>query len=600
MLGPSCEPLWSVRHTWPTKLLGRRKSPMRVAFACLLLATIGCSAGDPPDTEDGSGATGGTGASSGGGAGTSSGGSSGKGQGTGGTNVSGSGGSAGSGMMKPPPKGVGIDVFTKCTDPNQVGPTPIRRLSRLEYFNSVRDLFGVQVNQGDLPADELLGVFTTNLTPMTSDTFTRYDTSAKGVGAQVAANIAQLSNCGATDSACIQGYLLGKARQAFHGSLDASDPDRQRLTDLYTTVAGEDVPLAITTAVRFMLSSPRFLYTIEFGTPEGNVARLTPGELAGRLASFLWRSVPDQALLEAADGGMLATDAGIRTQTTRMVADAKAQPVLRSFANEWLGIKSSVSSAPVDAAIVGEIGDVFATSAQGAGTYPELFTSLQSRGTAELASFYGTTLSGDGSMTLPAERRGLLLRAGFLRSHIRGNQGSPTHRGKQVRQALLCDPVEAPGNVNMDLPDDPNLDPNDIINAHSADPKCSGCHSLMDPIGAAFGDYGPDGRFDQSLAASTAGAIEPGGVNQLTAEFTNVDGLLDVLGNDENPQQCFVIQMNRFALGRGETLADACGLKEVWEGFKANGLSLNSLLVEVASSYMIQVRNVVKAGEACQ
>lgn len=575
---------------------------MRVAFACLFLAAVGCSAGDPPGTDDGpgSGGTAGTGASSGVGGGISSGGSAGKAPGSGGSNVSGSGGSAGSGMMKPPPKGVGIDVFTKCTDPNQVGPTPIRRLSRLEYFNSVRDLFGVQVNEGDLPADELLGVFTTNLTPMTSDNFTRYDTSAKGVGAEVAANITQLSSCAATDSACIQSYLLSKARQAFHGTLDANDPDRQRLTDLYTTVAGEDVPLAISTAVRFILSSPRFLYAIEFGTPEGNVARLSPGELAGRLSSFLWRSVPDQALLDAADAGMLSNDPGIRAQATRMVNDARALPVLRSFANEWLGIKDSVSSAAVDAAIVAETGDVFAAAAQGSGKYPELFTSLQSRGTAELAQFYGTTLSGDGSMTLPGERQGLLLRAGFLRSHIRGNQGSPTHRGKQIRQALLCDPVEAPGNVNMDLPDDPNLDPNDIINAHAADPKCSGCHAMMDPIGAAFGDYGPDGRFDQSLAASTAGAIEPGGVNQLMAEFTDVNGLLDVLANDENPQQCFVIQMNRFALGRGETLADACGLRDVWDGFKAGGLSLNALLVEVASSYMIQVRNVVKAGEACQ
>lgn len=583
---------------------------MRVAFACLLLAAAGCSAGDPPGTDDGanpgSGGSGGTGASPsvGGSAGISaSGGSAGKGTGNGGTNAAGSGGSSGSDGMKPPPKGVGIDVFTKCTDPNQVGPTPIRRLSRLEYFNSVRDVFGVEVNQGDLPADELVGVFTTNLTRMTADNFTRYDTAAKAVAKVVSENFAQRSNCTvATDTACHKTYLTARMRQAFHGTLDANDRDRQRLNDLYDQVLadGSGGLLPIATAVRFILSSPRFLYTIEFGTPEGNVARLSQSELAGRLASFLWRSVPDQALLDAADAGMLGDEAGIRAQATRMVSDAKAAPVLQAFANQWLGIKDSVSTAPVDVAIGRETGDVFAAAAQGSGKYPELFTSLQSRGTSELAQFYGTTLGGDGTMTLSAERQGLLLRAGFLRSHIRGNAGSPTHRGKQVRQALLCDPIEAPGNVNMDLPDDPNLDPNDIINQHSANPACSGCHALMDPIGAAFGDYGPDGRFDQSLANSTAGAIEAGGTNPLEASFAGVPELLDVLANNENPQQCFVIQMNRFALGRSETLSDACGLKDVWEGFKAGELSINGLLVEVASSQLIQVRNIVKAGEACQ
>ena len=582
---------------------------MRITIGCLLLAaTVGCSAGDPPTTEEGSsagsGGTAGTGAT-GGGAGISAGGSAGKSQGSGGTTpMAGSGGSSGSGTMKPPPDGVGVDAITKCTDPDQVGPTPIRRLSRLEYFNSVRDLFGVQVNQGDLPSDELLGrIFTANVrTRMTADQFTRYDTSAKGVATQVAANIAQLSGCGATDSACIQTYLLGKARQAFHGTLDAADPDRARLTDLYGMFATEDLSLAVSTAVRFMLSSPRFLFSIEFGTNQAKVARLTPGELAGRLSSFLWRSVPDQTLLDAADAGSLATADGIRAQATRMVSDAKAEPVLRSFANEWLGIKTSPSTAPLDVAIDAETGNVFAAAAQGTGTYTELLTSTQTRGTAELAQFYGTSLGGDGTMTVPAERQGLLLRAGFLRSHIKGDRASPTQRGKQIRQALLCDPVLFPEtNVNMSLPDPAQgQTDNDLFGQHAADPACSGCHSLMDPIGFAFGDYGPDGRFDQSLVDTTSGVIEPGNVNPLEASFENVNELINVLATNVNPQQCFVIQMNRFALGRSETLADACGLSDIWAGFQAGNESINTLLVEVASSYLMQVRNIVKPGEACQ
>ena len=39
-------------------------------------------------------------------------------------------------------------------------------------------------------------------------------------------------------------------------------------------------------------------------------------------------------------------------------------------------------------------------------------------------------------------------------------------------------------------------------------------------------------------------------LNTLEASFDTADQLINVLATDVNPQQCFVIQMNRFALGR--------------------------------------------------
>jgi hypothetical protein len=528
---------------------------------------------------------------------------------SGGTNSGGSGGSgvaAGSGgssgsMPSQPKPGVGIGAITQCSDPNIVGPTPVRRLSRLEYFNSVRDLFGVEVNQGDLPSDELLGVFTVNVrTRMTADNFTRYDTLAKSVGDQVAADLMALSGCAVSDAACVQGYLIGKARQAFHGVLE--DADRQALVALHTAVSADDATLAAATAVRFILESPRFLFTVEFGTPEGNVARLSQGEVAGRLASFLWRSVPDTALLDVADANGLATTDALRQQATRMLADAKAEPVLRAFVNEWLGLHPPTPGAPaVDAAIDAEAGDVFVAAAQGAGTYPELLTSTVSRGSAELAAFYGGSAAGDGSLSLPPERAGLLLRASFLRSHVRGNRPSPTQRGLQIREALLCDPVAFPAdNVNMNIPVPMSGETeNDVFEAHGSAPECVGCHGAMDPIGFGFGQYGSDGVYNPALATSTAGAIRPGDLNPLDAPFDNVAELINVLATDVNPQQCFVIQMNRFALGRSESSADACGLADIWNSVK-DTQSLKTLLVEVAASRLLQMRNVVRPGEACQ
>ncbi len=505
-------------------------------------------------------------------------------------------------MPEPPGKGVGVGVLTQCADPSvaAVGPTPIRRLSRLEYHNAIRDLFGIEVNQGDLPSDEALGTFTANVrTRMTVDNFTRYDTSGKAVADQVAADLATMSGCAGSDATCVLGFLAGKARRAFHGqALD--DADTTRLTSLYQTVAASDPTLAASTAIRWILNSPRFLYAMDFGTPEGAVSRLSPSELAGRLASFLWRSVPDDALLAAADGGTLATSDQIRAEAGRMLDDPKAEPVLRAFASEWLGLKPSPpGGTTLDAAMDAEPGDVMVASVRGTGTYPELITSHTSRGGAELAQFYGGTAASDGTIALPAERQGLLMTAAFARSHVKGDGPSPTQRGKQVREALLCEPVELPkDNVNMQLPpQEPGQTNNDLFDQHAADPACSGCHTLMDPIGYGFATLTATGAYDASTAPSTAGYIAS---DADRIDFANTAELLDVLSSNLLPQQCFAIQTARFALGRGEASADACGLLAVWDAFQAGNLGLRTLLVEVAASPLMQLRNTVTPGMACQ
>jgi hypothetical protein len=586
---------------------------MKLPFAALLLACAACSPGAGP---------GGAGDPTGAGATPATGGSGGKGGGTGGSSASGgsggsttggsggssatggSGGTGGSvggsgGVPDPPMTGVGVGVLSACTTPGVAssGPTPVRRLSRLEYQNAIRDLFSIMVNQGDLPSDEPLGTFTANVrTRMTADNFTRYDTMARNVAEQVAANFATVSGCAAADTACNEAFLATLARRAFHGQ-ELGATDAPRLNTLYESIASSNPALAVATSLRWILSSPRFLYALDFGTAEGGVARLNPSELSGRLASFLWRSVPDAALLAAADGGMLATPDGIRTQATRMLADPKAQPVLRQFATEWLGLNPSPPGGQaVDAAIDAEAGEVMTVLAQGTGTFTDLLTSTEGRGPAELATFYGGTPGANGAFTVPAERKGLLLRASFARSHVNGTRPSPTQRGKQVREALLCEPVAFPeDNVNMQLPPDTGQPNNDLFGQHASTPECAGCHKQMDPIGFGFATLTATGSFDPA-APSTAGYVATEDTN---IDFADTAGLIDILATNEWPQQCFAIQSARFAMGRGETNADACALVGIWDSFKGN-LSLKTLLVEIAASPLLTTRSVVQPGMKCQ
>jgi Protein of unknown function (DUF1592)/Protein of unknown function (DUF1588)/Protein of unknown function (DUF1585)/Protein of unknown function (DUF1587)/Protein of unknown function (DUF1595) len=500
--------------------------------------------------------------------------------------------------------GVGLSAL-RCEDPTaapSIGPTVIHRLSRLEYHNSVRDLFGIEVNQGDLPSDELAGAFIANTrTRINGDTFTRYDAAAKKVASALVADFSTLSGCADFAPSCVEPFLVERARRAFHGVLESAD--QEALLALYRDVAADDQQVAAATAVRYILTSPRFLFPIEFGTAEGGVAKLSAGELAGRLADFLWRSVPDAALLAAADNNELASAEGLKAQALRMLDDARAEPVLQAFVTQWLGLLDAAPGAPaLDQAISQESQDLFVDAVMsGNGTYTDLITSKEGPGTAELASFYGTSLGADGQMTLPAERQGLLLRAAFLRSHISGTRASTVKRGKAVRVGLLCDEVPPPDPVSMMLSDDASLSDQEVFNQHSAAPECWLCHKLMDPMGDAFADFDAAGRYDANLADKTSGIVYSGFRTVIEeAPFEDTAGLVSFLANNETAQQCFALQATRFALTRGESLADGCGLTDIWTAFKVSNFNLKTLLVEIATSSLMQARDVVKPGMNCR
>lgn len=499
------------------------------------------------------------------------------------------------------PPGTGVQSFV-CKDPARIGPTITHRLSRLEYFNAVRDLFGIQVNQGDLPSDEVLNAFVANVqTRMTADNFTRYDTAGKGIATQVTDNFATLSGCSGFDAACVEPFLTSKARRAFHGTLEPED--QQTLLELYRGLAGADPKLATSTAIRWLLGSPRFLFTLDFGTPDGGTARLSASELAGRLAGFLWRSIPDEPLLQAADAGTLATKEGISAQATRLLSDPRSEPVLRSFVNQWLGLVPPAPGAPaLEQEMAAESEQVFLSAVQGGmGTFPELLTSTQSRGSAVLATFYGGQATANGALTVPAERQGLLLRAAFLKSHASGVRASPVKRGKQVRISLLCDTVPPPNPVSMMLTDDTKLSDTEVFNQHSASPICGACHKLMDPIGAAFSRFPADGTLDLQNTSSTAGTIFPGSLTPIAeTPFVDTADLIRVLATNEHTHQCFALQATRFALSRGETLADGCGLTDIWTAFQASNYNLRSLFLNIATSPLMQKRDIVVPGGKCR
>src|SRR5260370_1854098 len=99
-----------------------------------------------------------------------------------------------------------------------------------------------------------------------------------------------------------------------------------------------------------MLLSPHFLLRIEPApaTPltGASTRSLSQYELASRLSYFLWSSMPDDALLAAADRGQLAQPKALEAQVRRMLLDPKSHALVENFGGQWLQVRKPHSVKP--------------------------------------------------------------------------------------------------------------------------------------------------------------------------------------------------------------------------------------------------------------
>jgi hypothetical protein len=526
-------------------------------------------------------------------------------------------------MVDPIPPGPGPQAIGECMPAGQtkVGPTPLRRISTLEYRNAARELFGETTDPttaSGFPSDEKVGSFVANTKTTLSPTNNEgYMSAAEAVGSRFVTRFASASGCAASDAACAERYLLALARRAFHGTLDAEASTA--LKALHTKVR-QMMPMdgnaAVEAVVRSILLSPRFLFMIEVGTAGTDAAALTPQEVAGRLAAFLWRSVPDQPLLDLADSGGLSTPAQIMQRTEMMLSDPRGVVMLDDFVLQWLKIADISRISRDDAAFTPQLRDAMAREitlifqnavSSGTTSFPQLLTSNTSYVNRDLAAIYGVTAPATdfAATQLPDNRRGILTRAGFLAVHAHPQKPSQVLRGMAVREQLLCDRIPAPPpGVERNIPVGANQTTQEAVDAHTSVAECAYCHKWLDPIGYGFNAYDNIGRYremENGKQVNTRGEIVKGPLAPVTGTFTGPYELAQLLSSTEYVQQCFAIQATRFALGRDEGADDACSLKAVWDSFSAGGrLSVRQLLVAVTGTYAFTHRNNVRAGEACR
>jgi len=471
-----------------------------------------------------------------------------------------------------------------------VGVASLRRLTSFEYDNTVRDLLGdtSRPAQKSFSPDEQYGGYAANaVAPIAKTQLDEYTSAAETLADTfMETGLGDTIDCPMADTACVTGFVTDFGRKAFRRPLEPAE-----IADyvaLYEDARGAwNGATGVRMVVEAMLLSPNFLYhmeTLPEGAAETDVVPLGAFELASRMSYFVWASMPDEELLDAAEAGMLDTPEGREEQIRRMLEDDRAADTIASFTTQWMhleGLPDKVKDAEMFpqwgaplAASMEEETLAFADEVirRGDGKLETLLTAPWTVGDDSLAELYGVAApeGGFGVIDLPpTERAGLLTQASFLATNAHAAENSWVHRGLFVRQNLLCQTLPAPP-VGVEV-----NDPNDAGRLENQ--ECKSCHTMIDPIGWAFDDYDPLGAFvDEGEPGEVIGAS--------VGQFDDVVALAGSLAAAPEVHECVATQWFRYAARRSETVADSCALDQIKATFAESGQDVRELIVAVAMS----------------
>ncbi len=525
-------------------------------------------------------------------------------------------------LGEPPPAPVDPPPYTaaQCKEGIQSGPAPVRRMTRFEYDATVRDLLGDDTHPaaGFGAEEEALG-FANNATALTTSTFLaeKYLVAAEEISDRATTPLSKNVGCDPTaigDDACAAEFVADFLPRAFRRAVTADELDTYfALYQAGRANPEDDFRSGIRLVIEGALNSPDFLYRVELGgepAGDGEHVRVTSYEMASRLSYFLWGSMPDAELFDAAEAGELDTNEGVLAQAQRMLNDPKARDAVREFHRQWLDfdrVRNVGKSAGVFPEWSPELAERMVTEAElfventvfdGPGTLAALYTSNSTWLDADLAAFYGAS-GPEGAefepVSLPAaQRSGLLTLGAMLSFHAHSNASSPVHRGKFVREQLFCEILEPPPpNLAVEpVEPDPNATIREKLIQHQTDPSCSGCHKLMDSIGFGFEAYDGIGRFRTTEAGKPVDDSGYLTATDVGGAFDGIAGLASKLTESEQAERCYVRQYFRYAYGRGEVAEDYCSFGELEDAFASTDGSVTSLLAALTQTDAFLYRRV--------
>lgn len=489
-----------------------------------------------------------------------------------------------------------------CEDkPIDPGPSPLHLLSREQYLNTLRDLFGAAADVNALLASvaepSAFGLAQGDVSQVELEDFQQVaDTIAARV-VRDKALLTAIAPCTGTDKrACARSFVQRFGARVYRAPI-SDDADIDRHLKVYELGATTSHEHGLELLLRALLQSPRFLYQVELGTTEhvaDNAVKLSPHELAARLSYVFWKTLPDEELTKAASAGTLSSPDGLASELSRMLEHPKGKLALREFLASFLHLEK-VDTLIKDTTLYPEWQNQAlrkALSAQAQhflshvldaqnGTLSALLTSQTVFVNRELASFYGTSAGDDFTAIERADgsAAGILSLPALLAIQAKPNESSPIYRGRFVREALLCEQLPMPpANIPKAPEVEAGVSTRERLRQHEVDPTCSGCHQRLDPIGFGFESFDAIGRHrTQDGGKSVDARGELLGTRDANGTFEGIAELGARLAQSAQVRECVTRQWFRFVLARFEQEVDACAIARLDEAFAAQASSLHAL-----------------------
>ena len=500
----------------------------------------------------------------------------------------------------------------------------LRRLTKIEYGNTLRDLFGVDPSIANGLPDEVSGEgYLNSLSPLQLE---QYLEIANRVLGRIVAPEGEpptevqkrlFGEPGAPETGSreeAREVARSLARQAYRRP--ATEAELDVLVEAFDLGRENDLPYeqSLHLMLKAVLVSPQFLFITPAGEveAEAGIVPLDDYQLASRLSYLLWATMPDEELMLLADDGALHEPKILETQVGRLIQDPRSRALFDGFGAQWLGV-GGLGSRVFDPAVFPQM-----TAEMREAMYDEarlFFEGIMRENKSvvrfvdgdytylneTLATLYGLeeTVTGPEMRIVSLSddnRGGILGMPGVLAATSFPNRTSPVNRGVWVLERVLGEHVPAaPPNVpaleEQDQGTVANLSLRERTELHRTNPVCANCHKILDPIGFGLENFDAIGRWrdrdSQGQPIDAAGEL-PGGES-----FSGPKDLKTIIaGRSDDLARNLVEKLLAYALGRRLEGYDEIVVDELMQQIAGDGYRMQTLIKAVVTSYPFTHRRI--------
>ncbi len=500
-----------------------------------------------------------------------------------------------------------------CATVKDPGRPAVRRLNRVEYDNSIRDLFGLDLSPGETfsPDGSSYGFDTIadalSIAPVQVEQY--YDAAGKVLDAvfndrkAMAAVFIKQTGPGVDARMAAREVIAAFAARAYRKPVPVDH--LEQLLGIYDAAISAKRPftLSVRAVMHAVLISPRFLIRIEEQDAKATAAyHVASYDMASRLSYFLWSSPPDAELLKLASENRLQDASVIEAQARRMLKDPKSRALAENYTGQWLQLRNLSDHQP-DAKTFPQFTPTLRTAMQ---EEAYLFISELIRNdrpvmdlidanytflNEELAKHYGIDgVKGERMqrVALTDRRRGGVVTMGaVLTITADPARTNIPRRGNYVMGTILGVPPPPPP------PDVPQLAAakadtkgktlRQLLELHRSNPECASCHAKTDPLGFGLENYDAIGHWrdqEEGQPIDATGILPSGERFNGPLEMKKI-----LLDRKQAFARALTESMLIYALGRGLQRDDECVVKDALAALEKDGWRMSSLVTTIVRSY---------------